>query len=100
MQMTSSSKSSDDASTEAASASQAVAVQYYAQLREEAGRSEEVVQSDADTVAGLFRELGRRHDFSVSREDLRVAVNGSFAGWDTRLSPEDLVVFIPPVAGG
>jgi len=78
----------------------AVKVQYYAQLREEAGQSGEAVESRATTVAELFEELDRRYDFSVAPDDLRVAVNGSFADWDAALSSQDLVVFIPPVAGG
>lgn len=78
----------------------AVRVQYYAQLREDAGRSEETLSTEADTVAGLFDEVASRHGFSVPRDQLRVAVNDAFADWDTALQSDDLVVFIPPVAGG
>lgn len=78
----------------------AVQVQYYAKLREDAGQSEEVVETTGSTVAELYEELDRRYGFSVPRAQLRVAVNDSFADWDTSLSAEDLVVFIPPVAGG
>jgi len=81
-------------------ASTSVRVQYYAQLRSDAGQSEETLPTKAGTVAELFEELDARHDFSVSPDDLRVAVNDSFADWDTALDSEDLVVFIPPVAGG
>ncbi len=84
------------ATTEARS----VQVQYYAQLREDAGRSEETVQSTAGTVDELFEELNRRYDFSVAKDDMRVAVNDSFSDWETSLDSQDLVVFIPPVAGG
>lgn len=77
-----------------------IQVQYYAQMREDAGRSEETVESTAATVAALFDELDRRHGFSVPKDDLRVAVNASFAEWDASLGAEDVVVFIPPVAGG
>lgn len=75
-------------------------VQYYAQLREEAGQSEETVESTATTVAELYEELDQRYDFSLAPDDLRVAVNASFSDWDASLDAEDLVVFIPPVAGG
>lgn len=77
-----------------------VRVQYYAQLRADAGQSEETLSTEAGTVAELFEALDARHDFSVSPDVLRVAVNDSFADWDTALESEDLVVFIPPVAGG
>jgi molybdopterin converting factor subunit 1 len=75
-------------------------VQYYAQLREDAGQSDETVHSDAATVAELYKELDRQYDFSVPPDDLRVAVNASFSDWDASLDADDLVVFIPPVAGG
>lgn len=57
-----------------------IQVQYCAQLREETGRSEETVETEAPTVAELFDELGWKYDFSIAPADLRVAVNGSFAG--------------------
>jgi len=81
-------------------ASRPVRVQYYAQLRADAGRSEETFSTEAGTVAELFEELDARHDFSVPPDDLRVAVNDSFADWNTAFEADDLVVFIPPVAGG
>ncbi|MFB6249204.1 MAG: MoaD/ThiS family protein [Salinibacter sp.] len=78
----------------------AVQVQYYAQLREEAGRDAETVRTEAPSVSALYEELNRQHGFSLPSDRLRVAVNGSFVDWDTALAPQDLVVFIPPVAGG
>lgn len=78
----------------------AIQVQYYAQLREDAGRAEEKVQTEAASVSALFEELNQRYEFSLSPENLRVAVNESFVDWDAALDAQDLVVFIPPVAGG
>ncbi|MBZ0167311.1 MAG: MoaD/ThiS family protein, partial [Candidatus Omnitrophica bacterium] len=40
------------------------------------------------------------HGFSLGTETVRVSVNGVYASWDTPLSDNDEVVFIPPVAGG
>jgi molybdopterin converting factor subunit 1 len=89
-----------DSSAQTQPAVRTFQVQYYAHLREEAGRSEETVESTATTVAELFEELDQRYDFSLPPDDLRVAVNASFADWDAALDAQDLVVFIPPVAGG
>ena len=75
-------------------------VQYFALLREQAGRSEETVQTSAATPADLFAELNARYGFTLSREQLKVAVNTEFAEWTHRLRAGDAVVFIPPVAGG
>jgi molybdenum cofactor guanylyltransferase len=75
-------------------------VQYYALLREQAGRREEALVSGAPTAAELYAELARRYRFSLAPAALRVAINGEFADWSTPLADGDAVVFIPPVAGG
>jgi molybdopterin-guanine dinucleotide biosynthesis protein A len=77
-----------------------VTVQYYALLREQAGRREESVETDAATPAQLYAQLSRRHPFTLPPELLRVAINNEFRDWLTPLADGDAVVFIPPVAGG
>ncbi len=77
-----------------------IKIQYYALMREQAGRSTETVDSAAATPADLYGELRARHGFTLSHEQLKVAVNGDFADWSRRLRDGDAVVFIPPVAGG
>lgn len=81
-------------------ASKNLKVQYYALLREQAGRREEAVQTLAGNPAELYEELKARHPFSLSPDMLRVAVNADFADWAAPLANGDVVVFIPPVAGG
>jgi molybdopterin-guanine dinucleotide biosynthesis protein A len=75
-------------------------VQYYALFREQAGRSEETIETRATTPAELYGELQTRHPFKLAREQLKVAVNSDFSDWNARLANGDTVVFIPPVAGG
>ena len=75
-------------------------VQYFALFREQAGRSEEMLESNADTPASLYAELQLRHPFRLQKEQLRVAVNAEFCDWQATLKGGDTVVFIPPVAGG
>jgi molybdopterin converting factor subunit 1 len=75
-------------------------LQYYALLREQAGRSTESLQSPAATPAALYGELQRRYPFTLTESQLKVAVNGEFADWNRPLADGDAVVFIPPVAGG
>ena len=75
-------------------------VQYYALLREQAGRREERLATAAATPGELYAELAARYPFSLPEEVLRVAVNGEFREWSTPLAAGDTVVFIPPVAGG
>jgi molybdopterin-guanine dinucleotide biosynthesis protein A len=77
-----------------------IKVQYYAILREQAGRSDESIVTAAHTPRDLYNELKSRYPFSLAPEMLRVAVNAEFGDWSQRLTDGDSVVFIPPVAGG
>jgi len=77
-----------------------VAVQYFAVLREQADRSEESVETSADTLRALYDELAARHGFKLAPEVVKVAVNDDFGTWEQPLADRDRVVFIPPVAGG
>ena len=78
----------------------ALTIQYFALMREQAGRSAETLETAATTPADLFAELKARYGFTLSREQLKVSVNSEFADWSRRLASGDTVVFIPPVAGG
>ena len=75
-------------------------VEYYALLREQAGRREEQLQSAARTPRELYAELARRYPFTLPAELLRVAINAEFADWAQPLAEGDAIVFLPPVAGG
>lgn len=82
------------------SPSRAIKVQYYALLREQAGRSDETLTTRARNPRELYAELAARYPFTLPAEMLRVAVNAEFGDWNQPLAPGDAVVFIPPVAGG
>jgi len=77
-----------------------IRVQYYALLREQAGRSDETLSTRARTPRELYGELAARYPFTLSADLLRVAVNAEFGDWTQPLKAGDAVVFIPPVAGG
>jgi molybdopterin-guanine dinucleotide biosynthesis protein A len=84
----------------AGAAARELRVQYFALLREQAGRREETVSTTAATPRELYAELSARHRFSLGSEHLKVAVNADFCDWSRPLVAGDTVVFIPPVAGG
>jgi len=77
-----------------------IRVQYYALLREQAGRSNETLATRARTPRELYTELAAKYPFTLPAEMLRVAVNAEFGDWTQPLQAGDAVVFIPPVAGG
>jgi molybdopterin-guanine dinucleotide biosynthesis protein A len=77
-----------------------IRVQYFALLREQAGRSTETLATRARTPRELYAELATRYPFTLPAEMLRVAINAEFGDWAQPLAAGDSVVFIPPVAGG
>lgn len=77
-----------------------VNLQYYAQLREQAGTSSEQVTTAAISLRDLYEELRVARGFSLAADALKVAVNAQFSAWDRPLRDGDTIVFIPPVAGG
>lgn len=77
-----------------------ITLQYYAQLREQAGASAEQLSTGAGNLRELYDELRTRHGFSLPIDALKVAVNAQFSDWNRVLANGDTVVFIPPVAGG
>lgn len=77
-----------------------VHVEYYAMLREEAGVSEESVETTSRNAADLYDELRQRHGFALDRSRLKLVVNEEFSEWSHEIHEGDTVVFIPPVAGG
>ena len=76
-----------------------VTVLYFASLREAAGCDCEVVASPA-SLAQLYDQLRTKHGFALSREKLRVAVDGDFADWQAPVRDGAEIAFIPPVSGG
>lgn len=75
-------------------------LQYFAILREQAGKRSETLTTFAATPAQLYAELQQRYDFKLSATQLKVAINNEFSDWQQPLKSGDVVTFIPPVAGG
>lgn len=75
-------------------------VQYFALLREQAGRSQETLASRARNAGELYQELCTLRGLSLLPAQLRVAVNEEFSDWERALEAGDRVAFLPPVAGG
>lgn len=77
-----------------------VEVLYFAALRDAAGRSSEWIETTVDNLAALYAELQARHQLPFPQRQLRVAVDGAFAGWGDGVRAGSVVAFIPPVSGG
>jgi molybdopterin-guanine dinucleotide biosynthesis protein A len=88
------------AGTGAAPAARPLTVQYFALLREQAGRSQETIDTRAATARELYEELCTLRGLTLLPAQLRVAVNEEFSDWHRPLVPGDRIAFLPPVAGG
>ena len=77
-----------------------IKIKYFAALREQAGITEEVLETAAVTADELLSEVKVKHGLELSTKHLKVAVNEEYMPFSTRLNENDTVVFIPPVAGG
>ena len=75
-------------------------LQYFAVLREQAGKRSEKLRTSATTAAQLYAELQQRYGFKLAATQLKVAINNEFRDWQQPLKAGDVVTFIPPVAGG
>ena len=77
-----------------------VTIHYFALLKDEAHKAQEIVETEAVTCQELYQQLRLKYDFSLDLKYLQVAVNDQFTHFDHQLNSGDKVVFIPPVAGG
>lgn len=75
-------------------------VMYFASLRDSAKVSNEVINTEAKTIDELFVFLNNKYSFDIDKSLLKVAVNEEYKSFDTQISNNDTIVFIPPVAGG
>lgn len=77
-----------------------VNIQYFALLRDQAGKDSEKIQVSCKTYADLYNELSTKYQFSLPLKVIQVAVNDEFAKLTQEITDDARIVFIPPVAGG
>ena len=78
-----------------------IRVEYFALLVQEAKTATEVVKTSATTLEQLFQELKKNHSFSLSKVQIRAAINTQLTtDWHAPLAHGDHILFIPPLVGG
>lgn len=78
-----------------------VSLQYYANFRDQAGKSGETLQvSPGTNILQLYEIIQKKYALSLKFSNLRAAANDSFVSSAYTLMPNDDIVFIPPVGGG
>lgn len=77
-----------------------ITIKYFASLQELARADEEIISTDLSNYRELYQFLASKYSFSLSDQQIQLAVNDNFADLDQMIENDDYVVFIPPVAGG
>ncbi len=77
-----------------------VRLRYFAAFREICQLDQETYCGQFKTVADLYELICKKYQFTLNMQQTRPAINDRFCAWDNALQENDLVVFIPPVAGG
>jgi molybdopterin synthase catalytic subunit len=75
---------------------------FFAVLRDIAGKSEDVIEVPAGTLAGdVWQRLRQQYPVLAGyTQPPMIAINESYAGAGALLRDGDELAFIPPVAGG
>ena len=78
-----------------------VKVHYLGQFRDFTGkREEELDVKNGITVEGIREQVRSIYSKIAAKEEVLVAVNGSFGSLDQVIHEGDEVAFFPPVSGG
>ena len=77
-----------------------IKIQYFAALREITGCAFETLTVQIDsTPETVYQTLKGQYDLP-NQNRLKVALNDCFCSWESALTKDDTIVFIPPVTGG
>lgn len=77
-----------------------VHVSFFAAFREQAGREQCTVETEARDAAALFEELRGAYPGLARYDAMKFAINDELCARDTPLGDGDRVLYFPPVAGG
>ncbi|MFH2110081.1 MAG: MoaD/ThiS family protein [Candidatus Bathyarchaeota archaeon] len=78
-----------------------IRVRYYASFRDMTGKVEEWLEvPEGITVLGIRDHVRGLYDKIAGKDQVLVAVNGSFTALDRVIAEGDDVAFFPPVSGG
>ncbi len=78
-----------------------VKIRYFASLREKAGRSQEEIITEGDkNLMEIYQSLSTVYNFPLSAQEIKFSLNNEYVEPTTKPAEYDVVVFIPPVAGG
>ena len=77
-----------------------ITVHYFARLRDLTNKEKESIKIEINsTPKDIYKHLDEIYGLP-NTPNLKIAINDSFASWESELKDKDKLVFIPPVTGG
>ena len=77
-----------------------ITVHYFAKLRDLTNKEKEFIKiAIKSTPRDIYKQLDAIYGLP-DNPNLKIAINDSFASWESELKDKDKLVFIPPVTGG
>ena len=77
-----------------------ITVHYFARLRDLTNKEKESIEILIEsTPKDIYKKLDEMYGLP-NTPNLKIAINDSFASWESKLKDKDKIVFIPPVTGG
>ena len=77
-----------------------ITVHYFAKLRDLTNKEKESIKIAIEsTPKDIYKQLDEMYGLP-NIPNLKIAINDSFASWESELKDKDKLVFIPPVTGG
>ena len=77
-----------------------ITIRYFAVLKDQRGVGEDILENVGSTPKEVYGYLKNTYGLNFCQSKLKVAVNDEFAEWEIKLRDGDVLVYIPPVAGG
>ena len=77
-----------------------IKVKYFASLREKTQKNDEEIKEYFENPFDLYQSLKAKYQFSLAVDEIKVAINGEYQDFQTKILDGDTITFIPPVAGG
>jgi molybdopterin synthase sulfur carrier subunit len=78
-----------------------IKIRYFGQFRDFTGKNEEIIDAkDGITVKEIREQIRDRYSKIAAKNEVLVAVNGSFGSLEQVIMETDEVAFFPPVSGG
>jgi len=77
-----------------------ITVYYFAKLKDLTNKEKESIEIAIEsTPKDIYKKLDEMYGLP-NTPNLKIAINDSFASWESELKNKDKLVFIPPVTGG